>query len=143
MEIGASTRLLAILGDPVAHSLSPLMHNAAIRSLGLDAVYVALRTPGAALAEVLTALAAVGAAGNVTVPHKEAVERLLARKTDLCVRARASWPRGRSGPRCTSARATPNGPASSPIGHRPAGRRSRWRRVPSTPTSRSTPRRWA
>ena len=89
MEIGASTRLLAILGDPVAHSLSPLMHNAAIRSLGLDAVYVAFRTPGAALAEVLTALAAVGAAGNVTVPHKEAVERLLARKTDLCVRAGA------------------------------------------------------
>jgi shikimate dehydrogenase len=89
MEIGASTRLLAILGDPVAQSLSPVMHNAAIRSLGLDAVYVALRAPGAALAEVLTALAAVGAAGNVTVPHKEAVERLVARKTDLCSRAGA------------------------------------------------------
>jgi shikimate dehydrogenase len=89
VEIGASTRLLAVIGDPVTHSLSPLMHNAAIRCLGLDAVYVALRVPPAALAEVLTALATVGAAGNVTVPHKEAVERLLARKTDLCGRAGA------------------------------------------------------
>jgi len=89
VEIGASTRLLTVIGDPVTHSLSPLMHNAAIRCLALDAVYVALRVPSAALGEVLTALAAVGAAGNVTVPHKEAVERLLARKTDLCARAGA------------------------------------------------------
>jgi len=60
------------------------MHNAAIRVLGLDAVYVALRTPAAALPSLLTACAAAGVAGNVTVPHKEAVERCLARKTELC-----------------------------------------------------------
>ena len=84
MEISASTRLLAVIGDPVAHSLSPVMHNAAIRVLGLDAVYVALRTPAAALPSLLTACAAAGVAGNVTVPHKEAVERCLARKTELC-----------------------------------------------------------
>ena len=89
MEIGASTRLLAILGDPVAHSLSPAMHNAAYRALGLDAVYVALRTPAAALPAQLQALAASGGAGNVTVPHKEAVERSVARKTDVCARAGA------------------------------------------------------
>jgi shikimate dehydrogenase len=89
MEIGASARLLVLLGDPVAHSLSPVMHNAAIRVLGLDAVYVALRTPAAALQNVLHALAAVDAAGNVTVPHKEAAERYVTRKTDLCARAGA------------------------------------------------------
>ena len=89
MEIGASARLLVILGDPVTHSLSPLMHNAAIRALGLDAVYVALPTPAAKLHAVLDALAAVGAAGNVTVPHKEAVERYITRKTDVCARAGA------------------------------------------------------
>ena len=89
MEIGASTRLLAILGDPVAHSLSPAMHNAAYRALGLDAVYVALRTPAAALPATLQALAASGGAGNVTVPHKEAVERSVTRKTDVCARAGA------------------------------------------------------
>lgn len=89
MEVSANTRLLAVVGDPVAHSLSPLMHNAAIRMLGLDAAYVALRTPGPALATVLAALAAVGAAGNVTVPHKEAAERCVVRKTELCARVGA------------------------------------------------------
>ena len=89
MEIGASARLLVIVGDPVTHSLSPLMHNAAIRALGLDAVYVALPTPAAKLPTVLDALAAVGGAGNVTVPHKEAVERYITRKTDVCARAGA------------------------------------------------------
>src|SRR5689334_13889083 len=65
------------------------MQNAAIVALGLDAVYVALPTPAAALATVLSALAAVGAAGNVTLPHKEAVERCVTRKTDLCARVGA------------------------------------------------------
>jgi len=89
MEIGASTRLLAVIGDPVAHSLSPLMHNAACRALGLDAVYVALRAPAAAVPSVLEALAAAGAAGNITIPHKEAVERSVTRKTDVCHRTGA------------------------------------------------------
>src|SRR2546428_4818078 len=65
------------------------MYNAAFRALGLDAVYVALPTPAAALSSLLSALASVGAAGNVTVPHKEAVERCCARKTDLCARVGA------------------------------------------------------
>ena len=89
MEIGARTRLLAILGDPVEHSLSPAMHNAALRVLGLDAVYVALRCPAPDLGAMLGALASIGAAGNITVPHKEAAERCLARKTDVCARVGA------------------------------------------------------
>ncbi len=89
MEIGGNTRLLAVLGDPVAHSLSPLMHNAACRALGIDAAYVALRVPAPTVPDVLRALAAVGGAGNVTVPHKEAVERSVTRKTDLCARTGA------------------------------------------------------
>ncbi len=86
MRIVGSTRLLAVLGDPVAHSLSPVMHNAAIAALGLDAVYVALRTPSAAVPDTLSTLTGLGVAGNVTVPHKGAAERCVARKTDLCVR---------------------------------------------------------
>jgi len=89
VEIGASTRLLTVIGDPVAHSLSPAMHNAACRALGLDATYLALHVPRTALPTVLQAFAATGAAGNVTVPHKEAVERSVARKTDGCARAGA------------------------------------------------------
>lgn len=91
VEISASTRLLVVIGDPVAHSLSPAMHNAACRALGLDAVYVALRVPGPAVPTVLAALAAAGdgGAGNITIPHKEAVERSVARKTDTCARVGA------------------------------------------------------
>ncbi|HYS20725.1 MAG TPA: shikimate dehydrogenase [Gemmatimonadales bacterium] len=89
MEIGANTRLLVILGDPVGHSLSPSMHNAAIRALGLDAAYLAMRTTADTLPVVLQALAAVGAAGNVTVPHKQATERYVTRKTELCARVGA------------------------------------------------------
>ncbi len=89
MEISAKTRLLTVIGDPVAHSLSPVMHNAACRALGLDAVYVALQVPAASLPAVLAMQAAIGGAGNVTVPHKEAVERSVARKTDVCTRVGA------------------------------------------------------
>jgi len=89
VEIRASTRLLAVLGDPVGHSLSPVLFNAGLAALGLDAVYVALRVPAPHLAAVLAALGGTGGAGNVTVPHKEAVERSLARKTDLCARTGA------------------------------------------------------
>lgn len=82
----ASTRPVALLGWPVRHSLSPLMHNAAFRECGLDLVYVALPTPPEELAVVLDALAAVEAAGaNVTVPHKESA---LARCDELTDEAR-------------------------------------------------------
>jgi len=89
VEVSANTRLLALLGDPVAHSLSPVMQNAAIQALGLDAVYVALGVPASALSGLFGALAAVGGAGNVTVPHKEAAERWVARKTEVCERVGA------------------------------------------------------
>jgi len=89
VEINAKTRLLTVIGDPVAHSLSPAMHNAACRALGLDAVYVALQVPPPSLPVVLAMQAAIGGAGNVTVPHKEAVERSVARKTDVCARVGA------------------------------------------------------
>ena len=67
---------MAVLGDPVRHSLSPAMHNAALQELGLDWVYLALRTPPGRLAAVLAGLEAVECRGlNITLPHKaEAAE---------------------------------------------------------------------
>jgi shikimate dehydrogenase len=69
--IGGRTRVFAILGDPVAHSLSPAMQNAAFRALGLDAAYVPLRAVPTDVPDLIRALARSGGGGNVTVPHKE------------------------------------------------------------------------
>jgi len=64
-------RLLAVLGDPVAHSLSPTFQNAALRHLGLEAIYLALRVQTENLAGLLRGIAYSGGAGNVTLPHKQ------------------------------------------------------------------------
>jgi len=79
MEIRGATRVYALLGDPVGHSLSPALQNAAFRALGLDAVYVALRCEEPALAGVMTSLVRQGGGGNVTIPHKAAAAAALAR----------------------------------------------------------------
>jgi shikimate dehydrogenase len=81
--ITGRTRVLAILGDPVRHSVSPAMHNAAIRALGLDAVYVALAVPVPAIGSVLGSLVRLQVAGNVTVPHKAAAYRAVDHLTEL------------------------------------------------------------
>jgi len=81
VRIQGSTRVLAVVGDPVEHSLSPAMHNAAIAALGLDAVYVPVRADAVALPHVVRAFEATGIAGNVTVPHKVTVAQLLIRLT--------------------------------------------------------------
>jgi len=82
-RITGVSRLLVILGDPVAHSVSPAMQNAAARALGLDAVYLPLQVDGAALAPVIRGLEAAGVAGNVTLPHKVAASHLLIRLTGI------------------------------------------------------------
>ncbi|MDQ3949565.1 MAG: shikimate dehydrogenase [Gemmatimonadota bacterium] len=64
---------LVLLGHPVAHSLSPRIQNAALRRAGIPLVYEALDVPPADLGRTLGTLRAIGAAGNVTIPHKEAV----------------------------------------------------------------------
>ncbi|HWA01338.1 MAG TPA: shikimate dehydrogenase [Caulobacterales bacterium] len=71
--ITAKTQLLAIFGDPVGRSLSPVMHNGWIEDHGLDAVYVALPLRGGDPVAAFHALKHVGFRGaNVTTPHKEA-----------------------------------------------------------------------
>jgi shikimate dehydrogenase len=69
--ISAETRVFALVGDPVAHSLSPIIQNAAMRDLGLDGVYGALRSNQEDMAGFVRGLARAGGGGNVTLPHKE------------------------------------------------------------------------
>ncbi|MEO8478608.1 MAG: shikimate dehydrogenase [Gemmatimonadota bacterium] len=69
-QSGTAPRMIALLGDPVAHSLSPRMHNAGFRSMGLDALYVATRCGIEDLGREMRTIAASGGGGNITVPHK-------------------------------------------------------------------------
>jgi shikimate dehydrogenase len=75
--IGGTTRLVGLLGLPVAASLSPRMQNAAFAARGLDWAYVPLEVPPDRLREAVEGLVALGFAGaNVTIPHKLAVAEL-------------------------------------------------------------------
>jgi shikimate dehydrogenase len=89
IPINASTRLLALLGDPVRHSLSPVMHNAALRALKLDAVYVALRCSAQDLPALLKGIANAGGGGNITIPHKQIAAANVERATDAVRRTGA------------------------------------------------------
>ncbi len=96
-RIRGSSRPFAVIGDPITHSLSPAMYNAAFSALGLDAVYVPIRTEASALPHVIRAFEAVGISGNVTIPHKVAVAQLLIRVTSLAKEVGAVntfWPEG-------------------------------------------------
>ena len=79
-QIDSDTEVYAVIGDPIGHSLSPAIHNAAFRSLGLNKVYVPIQLPGGRLKESLQELAWLDIKGySVTIPHKEAMVPLLAR----------------------------------------------------------------
>lgn len=70
--VTSRTRLFALLGDPVAHSLSPLIQNAGFRAAGLDAIYLALPAKALDLPVIMQMLIESGGGGNITVPHKQA-----------------------------------------------------------------------
>ncbi len=77
-EIDGRTTMVGIIGDPVAHSLSPRMHNAAFDALKMNWRYAAFRVSPAGLARALHGLAALGMVGaNVTIPHKESAAGLV------------------------------------------------------------------
>jgi shikimate dehydrogenase len=72
--IKGTTKLLGVIGSPIEHSLSPVMHNAAIAELGVDYVYLALPVKPADLEIALAGFAAIGLRGfSVTIPHKQAI----------------------------------------------------------------------
>jgi shikimate dehydrogenase len=70
----AHTRLAVLLGDPVAHSLSPLIHNTAFRAAGVNALYLATHVDAETIGAAVAGLRALGLMGaNVTIPHKRTV----------------------------------------------------------------------
>jgi len=78
MKISGKTRVCGIIGDPVEHSLSPVMHNAAFEELNLDFSYVAFRVRREKLGEAIIGARSLDLHGlNVTMPHKNAATEYL------------------------------------------------------------------
>ncbi|MFC1961806.1 shikimate dehydrogenase [Chloroflexota bacterium] len=76
--VSGKTRVCGIIGDPVAHTMSPVMHNAAFRQLGLDYIYLAFPVKKTELERAIAGMRALNLRGlNVTIPHKVAVIPLL------------------------------------------------------------------
>ena len=83
LTITGKTKLLGIIGDPVEHSLSPVMQNAAIRKLGVDYIYIPFPVKPENLATALEGFANIGVMGfNATIPHKQAIIPLLSEITN-------------------------------------------------------------
>jgi len=75
--ITSKTSFIALVGDPVSHSLSPIMQNAAFQYLGLDLIYIAIPCKDRDLELVLNSLKKINCKGlNITIPHKEKVFNL-------------------------------------------------------------------
>jgi 3-dehydroquinate dehydratase/shikimate dehydrogenase len=86
-RINAQSEVYGVVADPVGHSLSPLLHNAAFDHLGLNKVYVPFRVPREDLAQFIEDAPALGLRGlSVTIPHKEEILPLLT-EADGAVRA--------------------------------------------------------
>jgi len=74
MNISGKTRICGLIGDPVEHTMSPVMHNAAFAKLGLDYAYLPFRVRPEELPQAVKGLKALNAIGfNVTIPYKVAV----------------------------------------------------------------------
>ena len=75
--ISSKTSFIALIGNPVSHSLSPIMQNAALQYLGLDLIYIAIPCKNEDLELVMNSLKKINCKGlNITIPHKEKVFNL-------------------------------------------------------------------
>ena len=82
IEYQNSSKLLCVIGDPIGHSLSPLLQNTMLEALGEDAVYLAVPVKAGTVSEFVSAAKAIGIRGfNLTMPHKEDIIPLLSTMT--------------------------------------------------------------
>ncbi len=78
-RVTARTKVFAVVGDPIAHSMSPLLHNAAFRRAGFDGIYLPMRIPEGMLTETVENLSPLDIQGySVTIPHKQEALQLAA-----------------------------------------------------------------
>ena len=90
IAITGKTKLVGLLGQPVNHSLSPVMHNAAYEEMGLDWCYVAIPCDRENIEKVTTALRTIDCKGlNVTIPHKQEVLKACNKLTETANKIQA------------------------------------------------------
>lgn len=78
MNITGKTKILGIFGYPIGHTISPAMHNAVIKALGLDMMYLPFEVKPSELREAIKCIKSIGIIGvNITIPHKEAVIKFI------------------------------------------------------------------
>lgn len=86
-RLSAATTVVGVIGDPVVHSLSPLLHNTAFAEMGLDWVSVGFPVPAGQAPVAIPGARALGVRGlSVTMPHKEAVAALVDARSPLAER---------------------------------------------------------
>ena len=91
--ITGKTNLVGLLGQPVNHSLSPIMHNAAYEEMGLDWCYLAIPCDKLNLQKVTTALRFVECKGlNITIPHKQEVLKTCNKLTKIAKDIQKAFP---------------------------------------------------
>jgi 3-dehydroquinate dehydratase/shikimate dehydrogenase len=90
-QVSRTTAIYGVIGDPVGHSLSPLIHNRTLRKVGIDAVYLPFRVPRGDLAAFVKAFERFPVSGySVTIPHKEAAAALATHKDETVTRIQAA-----------------------------------------------------
>ena len=83
-SISGKTKVCGVIGDPIEHTMSPVMHNAAFNKLGLDYLYIPFRVRKEELAQAVAGVRALNITGlNVTLPHKVAIIPMLDRLDPL------------------------------------------------------------
>jgi shikimate dehydrogenase len=88
--ISSKTSFIALIGNPVSHSLSPIMQNAAFKYLGLDLIYIAIPCKNEDLELVLNSLKKINCKGlNITIPHKEKVFNLCSEISPIASKVKA------------------------------------------------------
>tara|TARA_Y100000991_G_scaffold205378_1_gene181635 strand:- start:278 stop:1135 length:858 start_codon:yes stop_codon:yes gene_type:complete len=88
--ITSKTSFLALIGNPVSHSLSPIMQNAAIKYLGLDLIYIAIPCKDEDLEEVINSLKKMNCKGlNITIPFKKRVFKLCSKISPVAKKVKA------------------------------------------------------
>jgi len=88
--ISSKTSFIALIGNPVSHSLSPIMQNAALQYLGLDLIYIAIPCKDEDLELVLNSLKKINCKGlNITIPHKEKVFNLCSEISPIASKLKA------------------------------------------------------